>query len=578
MRQRDHHVLGGDQVLDVDLGGVQHDLGTTRIAELVADRGQLLADDRGDPLGPRQDVEQIGDQRHHLAVFADDLVLFHVGQALQLHLEDALGLHIRQPVAAGRQAELDRQAFRPVAVGHRARQHLLDQQRTPGAAHQLAARIGRGRRGLDQRDDLVDIRQRHRQAFEDVAALAGLLQLIQRAAGHHLAAMLEEAHQHLLEVQEARLAVDQRDHVHAEGVLQLGVLEQVVQHHLGHLAALELDHQPHAGLVRLVADLADALDLLVVDQLGHALLQGALVDLIGQLVDHDGLAVGLADRLEMGARTHHHPAATGAVAFMHARQAVDQAGGREVGRLDDLDQRLDVGGRIVEQLQAGVDHLAEVVRRNVGGHAHRDAGRTVDQQVGNPRRQDQRFLFGTVVVRPEIHRFLVDVGQQFVTDARHADFGVTHRGGIVAIDRTEVALAIDQHVAQREVLRHPDDGVIDRGIAVRVVFTDDVTDDTRRFLVRAVPVVGKLVHREQHPTMHRLQAIARIGQRPPHDHAHRVIQVGMTHFRFQADRKGFLGERIHIARSQGWKTGDFSMAHHTGADRTDRPGHAVIEM
>jgi hypothetical protein len=37
---------------------------------------------------------------------------------------------------------------------------------------------------------------------------------------------------------------------------------------------------------------------------------------------------------------------------------------------------------VAQQVQAGVDHLVEVVRRDVGGHAHRDAGRAVDQQVG----------------------------------------------------------------------------------------------------------------------------------------------------------------------------------------------------
>ena len=29
-------------------------------------------------------------------------------------------------------------------------------------------------------------------------------------------------------------------------------------------------------------------------------------------------------------------------------------------------------------------------------------------------------------------------------------FGVTHRRGVVAVDRAEVALAVDQHVAQRK--------------------------------------------------------------------------------------------------------------------------------
>ena len=411
-----------------------------------------------------------------------------------------------------------------------------------------------------------------------MAAVARLLQLEDGAAGDDLAAVLEEAHQHLLEVEQARLAVDQRHHVHAEAVLQLGVLEQLVEHHLGHLAALELDDQAHAGFVGLVADLADALDLLLVDQLGHALLQGALVDLVGQLVDDDGLAVGLADRLEVGARAHDHAAAAGAVALAHAGEAVDQAGGREVRRLHDVDQRLDVGVGLGEQLQAGIDDLAQVVRRDVGRHAHCDAGRAVDQQVGDARGQDQRLLLRAVVVRPEVHRLLVDVGEQLVADARHADLGVPHRRGVVAVDRAEVALAIDQHVAQREVLRHAHDGVVHRDVAVRVVFTDDVADDTRGLLVGAVPVVGQFVHREQHAPMHRLEAVARVGERPPHDHAHRVIEVGVAHLLFEADRQGFLGELGHASRRAGRENQNTQSYHAAIAGLRSRAASAGLAL
>ena len=100
-------------------------------------------------------------------------------------------------------------------------------------------------------------------------------------------------------------------------------------------------------------------------------------------------------------------------------------------------------------------HLAQVVRRDVGGHADRDAGRAVDQQVGQLGRQHGRLLLGAVVVRLEVDRLLVDVGQQLGGDRRQAGLGVAHRGGAVAVDRAEVALAVDERVAHREVLGHP---------------------------------------------------------------------------------------------------------------------------
>ena len=60
---RDDHIGVGDQVLvgEVAVGG--DDLGTAVVAVLLDDLGQFLADDLALPLGPGQDVLQVGDDR-----------------------------------------------------------------------------------------------------------------------------------------------------------------------------------------------------------------------------------------------------------------------------------------------------------------------------------------------------------------------------------------------------------------------------------------------------------------------------------------------------------------------------------
>ena len=67
----------------------------------------------------------------------------------------------------------------------------------------------------------------------------------------------------------------------------------------------------------------------------------------------------------------------------------------------------------------------------------------------------------------------------------HPALGVTHGRRRIAVDRAEVALTVDEHVAHREVLGHADERVVDRAVAVRVVLTDDVADDARALEVRA---------------------------------------------------------------------------------------------
>ena len=131
----------------------------------------------------------------------------------------------------------------------------------------------------------------------------------------------------------------------------------------------------------------------------------------------------------MGTRAQVDLAAAGAVSLADAARAVDEAGRRKIGAWNALHQLFHVGVGVVDQQNAGVDHLAQVVRRNIGGHADRDAGRAVDQQVRHPGGQHQRLLFGFVVIGQEIDGLLVQIGKQFVRDLRHAHLGVAHRRG-----------------------------------------------------------------------------------------------------------------------------------------------------
>ncbi len=129
------------------------------------------------------------------------LVLLQAGQALQAHLQNLLGLRVGQAVQAilARMPNSCFQRLGAVVVGidHAAifagaGQHLAHQLAVPAAGHQLG--LGhRGRGGVaDDGDEVVNIGQRHRQAFQHVAAVARLAQLKHGAAGDHFAAMLQE--------------------------------------------------------------------------------------------------------------------------------------------------------------------------------------------------------------------------------------------------------------------------------------------------------------------------------------------------------------------------------------------------
>ena len=91
-----------------------------------------------------------------------------------------------------------------------------------------------------------------------MAAFARLAQLVHRAAGDHFATVLREDLDQVFQVAQLGLTVHQATMLMPKVSLQLRLLVQVVQHHLRHFAALELDDHAHAGLVGLVLDVRDA--------------------------------------------------------------------------------------------------------------------------------------------------------------------------------------------------------------------------------------------------------------------------------------------------------------------------------
>ena len=125
-------------------------------------------------------------------------------QAAQAQLEDVLGLHLGE-----------------VEDLHQAGAGGL---RVVALAHDL--------------DDLVDVEDRQQQALDQVQARPALAEAVLGAAPHHGQAVGDEHLQQLLEAHRARLAVHEGDVVDAEGLLQRGVLVQLLEDRVGVEAGL----------------------------------------------------------------------------------------------------------------------------------------------------------------------------------------------------------------------------------------------------------------------------------------------------------------------------------------------------
>src|SRR5207249_5220763 len=108
----------------------------------------------------------------------------------------------------------------------------------------------------------------------------------------------------------------------------------------------------------------------------------------------------------------------------------DLAAEGEVRPLDLVEQ---VGGRrprVVDEQHAGVDDLAQVVRRDVGGQPDGDALAAVDEQVGELGGQDDRLLAAVVEVGPHADDALPQFRHQSFGDGGQLGLGVAVGGGL----------------------------------------------------------------------------------------------------------------------------------------------------
>ena len=391
------------------------------MANSILHIGEFGLDDRLHAGARAQDVEIVVDLDRELVELLGDFLAAERREPLQPQIEDGLGLLERQPRRA-----VVRQAMAGIVDQRHHRRHVL---RRPVARHQRVARGVRIGRGADHADDLVDIGDSNRKAHQDVGAVTRLVEQELGAAGNDLFAEGNEDRQEVLQVHHLRPAAVERQHVGGKVGLQRREAVELVQHHIRHRVALQFDHDAKAVAVGFVAQVGDALDLLLAHQFGDALHHGGLVHLVGDFRDDDGFAI-LADGVDRDLAAHHDRAAAEMIGGADALTSEDDAAGRKIRARHDVDEIVDPERGIVDQRHAGVDDFAEIVRRDVGRHADRDAAGAIDQQVREFRRQDRRLLLrncrSSAGNRPCPCRYRRATAS---ADLRQARFGVSMAAG-----------------------------------------------------------------------------------------------------------------------------------------------------
>ena len=165
---------------------------------------------------------------------------------------------------------------------------------------------------------------------------------------------------------------------------------------------------------------------------------------------------------------------------------------------------------------------------HVGGHAHGDPRRAVHQQIGQRRGEDDGLGVLPVVCGAEVDGVLVELANHVHGRVAQTAFGVAG-GGRRVVEAAEVALRVHERHHAAEVLAHPDEGVVDGGVAVRVVAAHGVAHDSSRLAVRSAGAQAHLQHRPEDAALHRLEAVSHIGDGTSGDDRQRIGEERVAH-------------------------------------------------
>ena len=149
-------------------------------------------------------------------------------------------------------------------------------------------------------------------------------------------------------------------------------------------------------------------------------------------MDNDGLFV-LVQFFNGAFCTHHDRTAAGQISGLCTGIAQNQASGRKIRSGNNVNQVFDRNKRIVDISAAGVNHFAQIMRRNIGSHTDGNTVCAVNQKVRITGRQNSRFLQAFVIVGHKVDGVFVDVVNQRVGNFCQTGFGITHGSGAVAV-------------------------------------------------------------------------------------------------------------------------------------------------
>ena len=218
-----------------------------------------------------------------------------------------------------------------------------------------------------------------------------------RSAADDLHLELDIVLQGFLERHNLRLTVMKCEHNHADGILQLSIAKQLIEHHLRIGFLFQIDDDTHTVSVRFVVQRGYRVNLFIFYQLGNLFDQPRFIDHIRNFGNNDAKCAVLSF-LNFGTGAERNLSAAGRICGTDSGSAHNNAAGREVGAFDAFHDFIQRCFGIINQQIYCINHFPQIMGRDIGSHTDRDTGTAVYQQVRITGWQNRRLLQSVIIV------------------------------------------------------------------------------------------------------------------------------------------------------------------------------------
>ena len=335
--------------------------------------------------------------------------------------------------------------------------------------------------------------------------------------------------QHVQEIHYLGFLIHQGYHDDAEGILKLGMFIKLVQYHIRIGILTQLDHHPDALSVGLITYIRNPVYFLQLHQFSYLDDQVCLIYHVRQLCGND-LALSVGQCLYICHSPDYDLAPSRPVGLGTSSGSQNKAPCRKIRRFHDgkylINGSLPVFvNPVIDHLDNGFHYLPQIMRRNIGSHAHGDTGSSVHQKIWIFAGKHYRFLFRIIEIRYKINRIFVNISQKLHGDFRKPGLRITHGGSSVTVHGTKVPVPVHQRISGGPILCHINQRAVNRAVAMGMIFTHGITYDTGAFTMGLVRTVIQFYHGIEHAALNRLQTVPHIRQRPGSNDTHGVVNI-----------------------------------------------------